>query len=226
VSGHVEGTCASCHEHFAAELSEVRVCDDGPGIPAESLPRIFEPFYSTRGGQGGSGLGLSVVHGLVHGWGGHILVERDAGMTRFRVLLPAAPAPAVEVSPRLSLPAVAGPLGRLLLVDDEPLVGQSMARVLRRKGWAVTFEGDGASALARAAQEAFDVVLTDYAMPGMNGLELARALKESGFSAPILLMTGNPGDVPASTDIVMVLAKPPDLDELAVLLAAHAASRP
>lgn len=225
LSGQVEGTCASCHEHFAAELSEVRVCDDGPGIPAESLPRIFEPFYSTRGGQGGSGLGLSVVHGLVHGWGGHILVERDGGTTRFRVLLPAT-TPAVEAALRPSLPAVTGPIGRLLLVDDEPLVGQSMARVLRRRGWAVTFEGDGASALARAAQEAFDVVLTDYSMPGMNGLELARALKESGFSAPILLMTGNPGDVPASTDIVMVLAKPPDLDELAALLAVHGASRP
>jgi signal transduction histidine kinase len=219
----VRGTCAACQQDFTAEMSEVQVSDQGRGVPEDVLPRIFEPFFTTRREAGGSGLGLSVVHGLVHGWGGHLLVESDGITTRFRVLLPAAQAPARAAAQGPSQPEAGGQGRRVLIVDDEPLVLASLARLLRRSGWEVHVEEGGAAALRRAARGGIDVVLTDYAMPGMSGTELARALKDQHPGLPVVLVTGNPGEVPLDGEVVAVVAKPPDLPQLSALLASAVA---
>ncbi len=228
-SGVVAGRCASCHEAFAGPWSEVCVSDDGPGIAPEVLPRIFEPFFSTRAGAGGSGLGLAVVHGLVHGWGGHVLVERVDGQTRLRIVLPATPAPRAS-PPRPRAPEVeaapALPRRRVLVVDDEPLVGKSLGRVLARKGWPTCVETDPRQALARLMAEPFDLLLTDYAMPAMNGHQLAREARLRGLTLPIVLLSGNTGEVPDSADVAAVFAKPVDFDELVAAMAKLVPAQP
>ena len=86
----VSGVCASCTRSYATRFVKICVEDDGPGVPAEAAGRIFEPFFTTKAVGRGTGMGLSVVHGIVHRSGGHITVETTRGMTRFSIFLPAA----------------------------------------------------------------------------------------------------------------------------------------
>ena len=163
---------------------EVEIRDTGAGIPADVLPRLFDPFFTTRKVGAGRGLGLSVCHGIVSVHGGRIAVESTVGKgSTFTVSLPIAAAapPAPERAP----PAPGAPArrGRLLVVDDEPLIGASVRRVLGSEH-DVALVTDAAAALERLrAGEHFDLILCDLLMPGMSGMdlhaELGRALPDA-----------------------------------------------
>ncbi len=152
-------------------LIEVR--DDGCGMTPEVVKRIFDPFFTTKEPGRGTGLGLAVCQGIVTSLGGDIEVRSRPGEgTSLFVTLPAAPAEAAR-------PALDGDTGegaRVLVVDDEPLVRNTLARMLSRE-YAITVAQDAQDALAMISRgERFDVILSDMGLAGMTGMELHDAL--------------------------------------------------
>lgn len=202
----------------------VEVRDTGEGIEPHVLPRIFDPFFTTKG-EGGTGLGLSISHGTIRALGGRIEVESERGKgTAFRIVLPPA-------KPwRASMPASTNdvrtmPRRRVLVIDDEPLVGEAVARSLAEEN-DVQVVTDAKQALARIeAGEKFDVVLCDLMMPVMTGMDLyaevvRRAPKLAGN---IVFMTGGAFTPRARAFLESVvnpcLEKPLDMPKLRSILA-------
>jgi PAS domain S-box-containing protein len=159
----------------------VEITDTGVGIPEEILPRIFDPFFTTKPVGVGTGLGLSIVHGIVSGLGGEIRVRSEPGQgSIFTVLLPPAPPEAPAAAPAPGPPArdLPGGTADVLVVDDEPLVGRAVSRILSPPH-RVTLVAGGAEALARLSDGRYDVVLCDLMMPGMSGMDLYDRLERT-----------------------------------------------
>ena len=177
----------------AGRWTVLEVADTGPGIPADILPRIFEPFFTTRIDQGGTGLGLATVHGIVRQSGGYMVVESAAGQgTRFRILLPRVEAPpeAPRPTPQAAIPHPV-PQGPILLVEDEAPLRRLAERALGRAGHEVVVAEDAESALELVAGGLVPALLvSDVAMPGMDGVALAQALRRDLPGLPILLVSG------------------------------------
>jgi CheY-like chemotaxis protein len=214
-----EMTCASCRHRFSGEYAELAVADGGSGIAPEVLERMFDPFFSTKEIGQGTGMGLSIVHGVVHDHGGHVLVESGRGAgTTFRVLLPLAGQEACDtgVAPDAAVRRGASLQGRILLVEDEQSVLGFMRELLQGWGLEVVAARDPRDALHWFLLEPdrFDVVLTDHTMPGMTGMELARALVARRADLPVLLYSGRNELLDSTTataaGIRALLAKPVD----------------
>ncbi len=179
----------------AVSYWQLEVADDGPGIDASALPRIFEPFFSTKSGH--HGLGLSAVHGIVRRLGGDVEVDtRGAGPargSRFRVRLPIAVG--VEPAPQRSSPELMVPSSRLtgiraLVADDEPSVRATVRRLLERRGATVVVAADGNEAEARLRDEQFSLIITDVAMPGATGWEVLSIARITQPGVRVVLMSG------------------------------------
>ncbi len=169
----------------------LRVSDSGPGMPPAVLSRIFEPFFTTKRSGEGSGLGLSVVDGIVKSHGGAISVSSVAGEgTDITILLPRIkePVPAGPGSPG----DVAGGTERVLFVDDEIMQSRAMGRLLKHLGYRVTAMTDPVEALEIFLYDpyAFDLVILDQAMPLMTGGTLAAAILKARPGTPIIICTG------------------------------------
>jgi signal transduction histidine kinase/CheY-like chemotaxis protein len=166
----------------------VRAEDGGCGMSEETRRRVFEPFFSTKGAQG-NGLGLAVVWGIVTRHSGEIQVESTLGRgTTFVVSLPVPAELPVDASAQG--PATI-PVGkRVLVVEDNPEILHSLADLLRESGCRVVEAPDGLAGIARLEAEPVDLVLTDLAMPGASGWEVATACREKFPSTPIGLITG------------------------------------
>lgn len=197
----------------------LRVSDTGPGVPREIAERVFDPFFTTKRPDEGTGLGLAVTHGIVAAHGGSIrLLDRAAGGAIFEITLPELMVRPVP-DPRPQATA-AGGSERILLVDDEPSIVQLMKHALKRAGYSVESHADGSEALDAflADPTGFDLVITDFAMPRMNGVDLARGLYESRAELPVILVSGFgamiDNDALAGTHVVEVVAKPPRIAEL------------
>jgi PAS domain S-box-containing protein len=196
--------CASCRGAVEGEFVELAVSDDGPGIPPEVMERMFEPFYSTKEVGKGSGMGLAMVHGIVHDHGGHLLVETAPGRgATFRVLFPA---PVTddghaehETLTGFTLPPRKPVLrGRVLLADDEEMVRGFMRELLEGWGLEVVEAPNGAAArdaLARAPDR-YDLVITDQTMPQLTGMELARQVLALRPALPVVLYSGYADAIP------------------------------
>jgi signal transduction histidine kinase/CheY-like chemotaxis protein len=168
------------------------VSDTGPGIPEEHLTRIFEPFFTTKGAGEGTGLGLSVVHGIVTKHGGGITVRSAPGSgAAFDVYLPLARDEVTEQQAEDTAPLPRGN-ERILLVDDEESLLDAMATLLLGCGYRVTTRRNGKEAVdvLRARQGGFDLVVTDLTMPCMTGLDVRHALAEFAPDLPVILCTG------------------------------------
>jgi signal transduction histidine kinase/CheY-like chemotaxis protein len=201
--------------------------DTGTGIERAVLERMFEPFFTTKGRNQGTGLGLAAVLGIVSSHHGAITIDTRVGHgTTFNIYLPLI---ATTVVPAKPVPVRArNGAGRVLVVDDQPDVAAATATALRRAGYMVEIAGDGAAALdllSRPGESRFDLVVSDQIMPQLSGVQLLRALRESGNRVPVVLCTGYADAVDESDarrlGAAALLYKPVDLDTL--LAAAHAA---
>jgi PAS domain S-box-containing protein len=220
--------CSSCGKPVGTgRWVELRVADNGSGMPPDVLRRIFEPFFTTKEVGRGSGMGLAMVHGIVHEHGGHVVVETSLGEgTSFRVLLPAAEAAAVADADGTAAPALTPPrlTGRVLVVDDETMVGDFMAELLDGWGLQTVLMRDPQSALEWIADSAniVDLLITDQTMPQLTGLELARRCRALRASLPVLLYTGNPeaidDDSLARAGVHALLPKPIEAEALRAAL--------
>ena len=200
------------------------VRDNGCGMDETVLSRVFEPFFTTKEVGRGSGLGLSQVLGLCKQSGGGVRIETGVGAgTRVCVFLPraqaAASAPQRSAFLSQSLEAYARDAA-ILLVDDDEAVRDTTAHMLRELGFTVIQVGSGGGALEiLGSDRRIDLMLVDFAMPGMNGAEVARAAAAKRPGLPILFVTGY-ADISAMTDVGhQVLRKPFEERELAERLA-------
>jgi PAS domain S-box-containing protein len=203
----------------------LEVSDTGAGIPADLLERIFDPFFTTKSVGEGTGLGLSMVHGIVADLGGAIDVHSAVGVgTRFEVFLPVAGEAAIESSEAASaLPMGSGET--VMIVDDErPLVALAEEVVARFGYEPVGFVSSAAALEAFFAKpQRFDVIMTDEMMPELVGTELARKIRTLRPSIPILLMSGRAVgpllDAANEVGVDAVLRKPLHAREIAESLA-------
>jgi CheY-like chemotaxis protein len=177
----------------AGAYARLTVRDTGGGISPDDRQRIFEPYFSTKQKGEGTGLGLAVVHGIVHGHGGAIVVDSQLGEgSSFSAYFPIALASA-SVHPEPSPSMVPRGSERILCVDDEPLVARALSRALTSLGYTVTIAPTATTALEllRADAGAFDLLLTDQTMPGLTGTELAEEARALRAELAIVLCTGN-----------------------------------
>jgi PAS domain S-box-containing protein len=197
----LNGSCSSCQESFDGDYVCLSVSDSGPGIEANDLTRIFEPFYTSKEMGKGSGLGLAVVHGAVHSHNGHIIVDSAPGKTTVSTYFPlyqGADVDKVSQSAGATRPDKTEPLkGKVLLVDDEVLVRNVMVQTLESHGLDVTPADSGTDALDvfRAEPGGFDLVITDQTMPNMTGVTLATKLLAIRPDLPVILCSGFNGDI-------------------------------
>ena len=173
------------------------VADSGSGMDAATQERIFDVFYTTKPVGEGTGLGLSMVHGIMKSHGGSVSVESAPGKgTRIHLDFPVAPALAQGEAQQAVVPPVAADLllpgQRVLYVDDEEALVFLGTRVLSRLGHSIVGFTDPAAALAafRAHPQDFDLVVTDLAMPSMSGFDLARAVLALRPQLPVLMTSG------------------------------------
>ncbi len=173
---------------------ELSVSDTGIGMSESVRRRIFEPFFSTKG-PSGTGLGLAMVYGIISRHGGEIDVQSAEGVgSTFTIRLPLG-----RAGRGVGSVAEVGGTGavRVLVIDDEPHVRDTLEEILRQQRHEVVVADDGPSGLALFQRERFDVVMTDLAMPGMSGWQVAQAIKLARPGTPVVLVTGWGVELPA-----------------------------
>lgn len=192
------------------EFVVISVADTGTGMSQETLQKSTEPFFSTKPLGKGTGLGLSMVHGLAVQLGGRLEIKSSLGQgTTAELWLPVSKRPADEIETSLKPIAVPEKTATILVVDDDPLISMSTTEMLEDLGHAVIEASSGKRALEIIQENgSIDLLITDHAMPGMTGVQLAERAKELRPELPILLATGF-ADLPSGTPLDLPrLAKP------------------
>jgi len=196
----------------------ISISDQGEGISGDIIDRITEPFFTTKESGKGTGLGLSMVAGFIQQSGGKLQINSPPGEgTTVELILPSTRQPVPPEATKRTLPTVAGSAKAVLLVDDDDAVRTVLGEQLREMGFSVDEVSNGSSAIERLkCNGGYDVLLTDFAMPGMNGLDTIRSAVSQRPSIHALLMTGYADEeaVADARDTVTVIRKPIDLDEL------------
>jgi two-component system, cell cycle sensor histidine kinase and response regulator CckA len=211
----------SMHKRFIpGEFLKITVTDTGIGIDPENLDKIFDPYYTTKGRSEGTGLGLSVVHGIVQACNGEIEVESEPCLgTTFTIYLPIF---AQEATTATDKPCRL-PLGteRILFIDDERPIAEMSRQRLSLLGYRVTVVNSSMEALDRlaAGPEDFDLIITDMTMPQMSGDQLAIEAKKVSPKVPVILCTGYSKKISperaAAIGIDAFIMKPASVDEMA-----------
>jgi PAS domain S-box-containing protein len=177
------------------DIIRISFKDDGPGIARKNLGRIFDPFFTTREVGKGTGLGLSICHGIINEHGGKIYADSQAGKgATFVVELPVV-AEKKRAAKRLGLSHK--PEGtnraRILVVDDEPVVGQLLSHILEEEGYKIEVSEDGKDALDRIKKKRYSLILLDIKLPGLSGSELYERIRGISLSLAkrVVFMTGD-----------------------------------
>ena len=214
-------TETSAHELSPGEYVCISVADTGAGMDEATLKRAAEPFFTTKGPSKGTGLGLSMVYGLAAQSGGLVRLSSDIGVgTTVEVWFPVAGAGSIDRS--VSATPLVGEMAtslEVLLVEDDFLVAESTIFMLEHLGHRVTASSSAAEALLHLdARSDFDLVITDNAMTGMTGIELAQRIRETKPGLPVILATGY-AELPTGQELDLPrLTKPYRLDKLSSLL--------
>jgi CheY-like chemotaxis protein len=221
----IAGATESQHAELPiGEYVRLSVEDTGAGMDHATLRRVFEPFFTTKPAGVGTGLGLSVVHGIVKEHGGAITVQSEVGTgTSLAIYLPALP---ISVAPRVALeqPLALGAGQRVLFVDDEASLRGVAVKMLRRLGYepVVLETSEEVLAAFQADPTAYDALVSDLAMPGLSGLELATQILQIRPGFPIVLASGFGGKLTRAEarklGIVDLVSKPLDFRTLATAL--------
>lgn len=204
------------------------VADNGTGIDAATLDHIFEPFFTTKQTGAGTGLGLAVVHGIVKSHGGSIVVRSTVGLgSTFEIYIPAvaAPQPEAPATPEPAIPRGRGE--RILVVDDDTVSGFVIEKLVESLGYTTTrcTRPEDALTRVRTTPANFDLVISDLAMPGMNGEELLEKIHQVRADLPMFIVSGYVENARLRIQqrgiARAVLRKPVTRDELARTIAAH-----
>jgi len=213
----------ACGDLHKGEYVRVTVQDTGVGMTRETLDRIFEPFFTTKGLEG-TGLGLSVVHGVVKDHGGAITVESEFGKgSAFRLYLPAARAEPVDLRRNREGPA-RGHGQHIMYIDDEEALGSAMKRVMELLGYRCTFFSNPDVALDafRMNPDQFDAVISDMTMPFLSGFDVAKELHAIRPDVPVALTSGKSSEgtdkFAFSLGIKAWVSKPSTMEELSHVL--------
>lgn len=164
----------------------IDVLDTGPGVPVDLQSRIFEPFFTTKPQGAGTGIGLAFSRGIVEAHGGRLTLQPNSQGAHFRIELPPGTTHLPVQLSRQAAPAapVRDGRGKVLIVEDEPDVSETLAELLEREGFDVTAVQDGSAALTKLDTGNYDMIISDLRMPGMNGPEMYGRLSET---RPLLL---------------------------------------
>jgi len=190
--------CVACHADFSGDYVVLSVTDTGEGISQQVINQIFDPFFSTKAVGQGSGMGLSVVHGIVHSVGGHITIaQQNPTGTRINIFLPwvtqAVTEPPQQAAPVQGTARLTQLKGlKLMVVDDEAAVISMLKAYLSSRGAKLQCYQDPLAALADFNKNPHetDLLITDMTMPGLSGLDLSRKILQQRPALPIILCTG------------------------------------
>lgn len=206
-------------------LVRCTISDTGSGIPEQIIGRIFEPFFTTKAPGTGTGLGLSVVHGIIRNHGGTINVRSQVGHgTIFTIELPAIDAFPSSISEGTLSSIPLGNSQKILVVDDETAVSDVLCQLLEILGYAPFSMSDPLEAIEkfRSDPDQWAAVITDRTMPSMNGENLAQALHSIRKEIPIVMSSGYEGDLRdneiSNKEIQALLPKPFQASDLAIVL--------
>jgi CheY-like chemotaxis protein len=226
-------TIATAVRHIEQDLDlpggdyvELSVTDTGSGMPPEIQVKAFDPFFTTKGVGEGTGLGLSQVYGIARQAGGTVRIESEEGWgTIVRLYLPLLAArPSTEAEPEGRETAkAAARVAAILVVDDDPDLRQILVASLETLGYTALAAEDGAAGLEALKQRLPDLVVVDFAMPGMNGAEFAIAARRLQPSLPIIFASGYAETAAiekAAGAHAVVLRKPFRIEELETAVAA------
>jgi CheY-like chemotaxis protein len=226
-------TAAMTRELKPGRYATLTVSDDGQGMAAETLARMYDPFFTTKELGHGTGLGLSVVHGVVSNLDGAITVESEVGRgTTFRIHLPVHTVSDVAAEPAPAAVTPAPDRIHLLLVDDERMVAEVLTRGLRKSGFEITTALDSRAALTAFLADpwAFQGLVTDQTMPGLTGMELATEVHKVRPDLPVIMLTGYSESVTpehiAAAGIAEVLYKPVSRTDLVAAIRTHVDAAP
>ncbi|MCB9418285.1 MAG: response regulator [Ardenticatenaceae bacterium] len=218
---HATINCIDCGQVIGGDWVELTISDNGKGIPPDVLPHIFEPFFTTRAPIG-HGLGLAQVYGIVKQHEGHIEVITEVGKgTTFKLYWPALLAATQELEPTLSIQTLQGKGQTILVVEDNTTIRTALADVLEALGYQILSAANGQKALAVCEQHKneIDLIISDWVMPSMGGLEFMRQLEANYQAIKVVILSGHPLDESAKKvmpkQIVGWLLKPPNLEQLA-----------
>ncbi|HET8937093.1 MAG TPA: PAS domain S-box protein [Polyangiales bacterium] len=212
--------CSSFEASESDDYVRLTLSDQGVGMPESVQRRVFEPFFTTKPLGEGTGLGLAVVHGVVKRHRGHLRMhsEPDKGTT-FEVYLPLAKNLSLRTSERPPTPVAAALSGEILCVDDEPAVLSLMKRALEMASYSVRTTTAPHEALEwiSSAAPSVDVLVTDYRMPGLSGLELAQRAGVIKPGLSVIMVTGHAEGLPTTGNppgVHALIRKPFHLSEL------------
>ena len=218
----------SMHDEFLlGNFLRLSITDTGTGIDAAILPRIFEPFYTTKKQGEGTGLGLPIVHGIVSRYKGLISVESIMGQgSTFHIYLPRVTLDGViaatnPLPPDVEKGMTGGKTIRVLFVDDEFAVTRLASMILPEYGICIEVENDSHKALAVFRERAadFDLLVTDQTMPGLTGIDLARKVLQLRPDLPVMLCTGYSDSASPEqareVGVCEYVLKPPDFQKMA-----------
>lgn len=191
----------------------IRISDTGKGIDPKILEQIFEPFFTTKPQGKGTGLGLSVVHGIVKKMNGIITTYSEVGKgTVFNIFIPVSNTDTGNISESEQL--VHKGTERIAIIDDEMTILTTTKSILTNLGYSITAFHNSMEALEtiKADPDDFDLIITDYSMPLLTGVELSKRLKEAGIQVPVILTSGFHGqlteDSAHNAGIAMMIRKP------------------
>jgi CheY-like chemotaxis protein len=212
--------CSSCLESFSGDYIEISVKDHGCGIRPSEIDKLFLPFYTTRQMNGGSGMGLSELHGMLHDQDGHIVVDSVVNeYSQFSIYLPcgtpnqAADSGAAQDD---TYKSVNHNKPNILIIDDELAFGNFILEVLKNYDYQANLATNSKIALKEIKKHPhlYDIVITDKSMPELSGIELATEISHLRKDLPIILMSGEEDINQDIDNVKSVLIKPFEINSL------------